>query len=153
MKATKLHHLFLSQHAHTALSHPNELPFFLRIMTDRKAPRSSRSTATLEESSEEHSLWKQICTSLANLEDTQERSALVLEKINAITRSTDFNRGEFWPGARLCYSRRRKYRLGDIHPTCAPLFFHGRYLRLFEAAARHSLPGSHQTSGQRDTVS
>ncbi|ORY98969.1 SGF29 tudor-like domain-domain-containing protein [Syncephalastrum racemosum] len=62
-------------------------------MADRKAPRSSRSTATLEESSEEHSLWKQICTSLADLEDTQERSALVLEKINAITRSTDFNRG------------------------------------------------------------
>ncbi|KAI7882050.1 hypothetical protein K492DRAFT_176562 [Lichtheimia hyalospora FSU 10163] len=58
---------------------------------DRKS-RTSRS-ASLEETNEELSLWKQICTSLAKLENIQKETESVLNNINKIHLAVNFDEG------------------------------------------------------------
>ncbi|KAI9491600.1 SGF29 tudor-like domain-containing protein [Zychaea mexicana] len=58
---------------------------------DRKS-RTSRS-ASLEDTNEELSLWKQICTSLAKLENIQKETESVLNSINKIHVAVNFDEG------------------------------------------------------------
>ncbi|ORZ04012.1 SGF29 tudor-like domain-domain-containing protein [Syncephalastrum racemosum] len=58
---------------------------------DRKS-RTSRS-ASLEETNEELSLWKQICTALAKLEHIQKETETVLNNINKIHVAVNFEEG------------------------------------------------------------
>ncbi|KAI8369365.1 SGF29 tudor-like domain-containing protein [Radiomyces spectabilis] len=58
---------------------------------DRKS-RTSRS-ATLEETNEELSLWKQICTSLVKLEGIQKETDVVVNNINKLHLAVNFEEG------------------------------------------------------------
>ena len=58
---------------------------------DRKS-RTSRS-ASLEDTNEELSLWKQICSSLTKLENIQKETESVLSNINKIHLAVNFDEG------------------------------------------------------------
>ncbi|KAI9363843.1 SGF29 tudor-like domain-containing protein [Pilaira anomala] len=58
---------------------------------DRKS-RTSRS-ATLDDTNEEVSLWKQICNALAKLENIQKDTANIVTNINSIHTAVNFNEG------------------------------------------------------------
>lgn len=59
---------------------------------DRKS-RTSRS-ATLDDTNEEVSLWKQICNALAKLEVIQKETSAVVTSINNIHTAVNFNEGK-----------------------------------------------------------
>lgn len=58
---------------------------------DRKS-RTSRS-ATLDDTNEEVSLWKQICNALAKLEIIQKETSTIVTSINSIHTAVNFNEG------------------------------------------------------------
>jgi SAGA-associated factor 29 len=58
---------------------------------DRKS-RTSRS-ATLDDTNEEVSLWKQICNALAKLETIQKDTANIVSNINTIHTAVSFEQG------------------------------------------------------------
>jgi conjugal transfer/entry exclusion protein len=58
---------------------------------DRKS-RTSRS-ATLDDTNEEVSLWKQICNSLAKLEGIQKDAGNIVTNINSIHGAVNFDEG------------------------------------------------------------
>ena len=55
--------------------------------------RKSRSTRLQEESGEELSLWKQICSQLKKLEEIQKDETIVLNNINKDQLSIDHEKG------------------------------------------------------------
>lgn len=56
--------------------------------------RKSRSLRSQEDISAEYSLWKQICSSLIKLEGIQKEEEPILNNINKIQSSVDFEKGK-----------------------------------------------------------